>query len=117
MYADDLVLYGELEEDLREMVEWFVEVCRRRRLKVHAGKSKVMVVNGEEGLEYEVHEDEVCLEHISKFQYLGSVLDEAGTDMAECSRKVASGRRVAGTIKSLVLGICSLSVLESCMKH
>ena len=30
------------------------------------------------------------------------VLDESGTDGAECSRKVASGRRVAGAIRSLV---------------
>ena len=27
-----------------------VEVCRRRGLKVNAGKSKVMVLGGEEGL-------------------------------------------------------------------
>ena len=30
------------------------------------------------------------------------VLDESGTDEAECCRKVASGRRVAGTIRPLV---------------
>ena len=30
------------------------------------------------------------------------VLDESGTDGAECSRKVASGIRVAGAIMSLV---------------
>ena len=29
----------------------FVEVCRRRGLKVNADKSKVMVIRGEEGLE------------------------------------------------------------------
>ena len=39
--ADDLVLCGESEEDL--------SVCRRG-LKVNTGKSKVMVLNGEEGL-------------------------------------------------------------------
>ena len=55
LYADDLVLCGELEEDIRVMVEWFVEVCRRRRLKVNAGKSKVMVMNGEDEFECEVH--------------------------------------------------------------
>ena len=27
LYPVDLVLYGELEEDLRAMVEWSVEVC------------------------------------------------------------------------------------------
>ena len=49
LYADDLILCGELEEDLRAMRERFVEVCRRRELKVNAGKSKVMVLNGERG--------------------------------------------------------------------
>ena len=49
-YADELVLCGESEEDLRVMVGRFVEVCRKG-LKVSAGKSKVMVLNGEEVLE------------------------------------------------------------------
>ena len=29
LYADDLVLCGELEEDMRVMVGQFAEVCRR----------------------------------------------------------------------------------------
>ena len=33
-----------------------------------------------------------------KYKYL----DKSGTDGAECSRKVVSGRRVAGAIRSLV---------------
>ena len=36
------------------------------------------------------------------FKYLGCVLDESGTDGAECSRKAASERRVAVAIRSLV---------------
>ena len=32
------------------MMGWFVEVCRRRGVKVNEDKSKVMVMNGEEGL-------------------------------------------------------------------
>ena len=52
MYADDLVLCGESEEDLRVIVGQFAEVCRSRGLKVNAGKSKGMVLNGEEGLEF-----------------------------------------------------------------
>ena len=77
-------------------------MCRRRELKVNAGKSKVMVLNGEERLECKVHADEIRLEHASEFKYLRCVLDESVTDVAECSRKVASGRRVAGAIRSLV---------------
>ena len=52
------------------MVEQFAEVCRRG-LKVNAGKSKVMILNGEKGLECEVHIDGVHLEHVSEFKYLG----------------------------------------------
>ena len=74
LYADDLVLCDESEEDLRAIVGRFIEVCRRRDLKVNAGRSKVMLLSGEEGLECEV-----CV--------------NGYVDEAECSRKVASGRR------------------------
>ena len=51
LYADELVLCGYLEEDLWVMVGWFAEVSKRRRLKANASKSKVMVLNREEGLQ------------------------------------------------------------------
>ena len=101
LYADHLVLCGESEKDLRVMVGWFAEVCRRRRLKINAGKSKVMVLNGEEGLECEVHVDGIHLDYVSEFKYLGCVLDKSGRG-GECSKKVASWRRVASAIRPLV---------------
>ena len=102
LYADDLVLCGELEEDLRVMVGQFVEVCRRRGLKVNIGKSKVMILNGEEGLESKVHVDGIRLGLVSELNYLGCVLDESGINGAECNRKVVSGRKFAGAIRFLV---------------
>ena len=42
------------------------------------------------------------MEHVSEFNCLGCVLDESGTDEAECSRKVASGRRDTDAFRSLV---------------
>ena len=61
-----------------------------------------MVLNEEEGLECEVHVHGIRLEHVSEFKYLRCVLDKSGTDEAECSRKVASGRRVAVTVRPLI---------------
>ncbi len=43
MYADDTVLLAETKEKLQKIVDEFDRVCRRRKLKVSAGKSKVMV--------------------------------------------------------------------------
>ena len=51
---------------------------------------------------WEVHVDGIRLEHVSVLKYLGCVLDESGTDGAECNMKVARGRRVASVIRSLV---------------
>ena len=91
LYADDLVPCGVSEEDLGAMMGWFVEVCRKRGLKVNAGKSKVMVMNGEEGFECEDYVDGIRLEQVSEFKYLGCILDKSVTDGGECSRKAASG--------------------------
>ena len=71
-------------------------------MKINVVKSKVMVLNIEEGLVCEVYIDGIHLEHVSEYKYLGCILDESGTDWVECCRKVASGRRVAGAIGSLI---------------
>ena len=84
--ADDLDLCDELEEDPTVMLERFVEICRRRGLKINAGKSKIMVLGGEEKLECEVCVDEMRFEHVSEFKYLGRVLDKLCTYEAECRR-------------------------------
>ena len=54
LVSNDFVLCGESEEGLKVMVGHFDEVCRRWNLK---GKSKVMVLDGEEGLVSEVLPD------------------------------------------------------------
>ena len=64
LYADDLILCGESKGDLRVIVGLFAKVCRKRGLKVHAGKSKVMLLGGEEGLGCEACVDGIRLEHV-----------------------------------------------------
>ena len=61
-----------------------------------------MILNGKEWLNCEVSVDEMRLEHVSEFEYLGCVLNGSGTDETKCRKQVAIGRRVAGNIISLV---------------
>ena len=56
----------------------------------------------EEGVECEIHMDWRRMEQLSELKYLGYVLDESGTNVSECSRKVVSGREIAGVIRLLV---------------
>ena len=46
--------------------------------------------------------DEARLDQVSEFKLLERVLDESGKDVAERCRRVASGRKIPGAIKSLV---------------
>ncbi len=43
LYADDTVLLTESEGMLQRIVDEFDRICKRRKLKVNAGKSKIMV--------------------------------------------------------------------------
>ncbi len=43
LFADDTVLLAESERKIQRVVDQFHDVCSRRKLKVNAGKSKVMV--------------------------------------------------------------------------
>ena len=54
-------------------------VRKRRVLKVNKGKRNLMVMNGKEGLDSEVHVDGIHLEQVSEVKYLGCVLNESGT--------------------------------------
>ncbi len=88
------VLLAESEGDLQRVINEFFNVCKRRKLKVNAGRRKVMV--------YERREEEVInfntayrvrlpaiascrmmlrsekMEEVSEFKYLGTVLCKHG---------------------------------------
>ena len=60
-----------------------------------------MVLNGEEGLEYEILVDRMQLKHVSEFKHLLCVLDDSGTEEAVSWEDA----EVAGAIRSLFLGV------------
>ena len=46
--------------------------------------------------------DGARLEQLSKFKYMGYIVDESGKAVTECCRKVTNERKIAGAIRSLV---------------
>ena len=80
----------------------FVEVRRRRGLKVNADKSTVMVLNKKDGFEYNVCLERSRLEDVTEFKYLECILDGA-----QCCRQVASKRKDTGTMEWDCMRDCS----------
>ena len=68
-----MVLCSELKEDLRVMIGYFVEIFRRRGLKVNEDYSKEIMLE-EEGLVCEVIVNQKKLDYVSEFKFLEFVL-------------------------------------------
>ena len=69
------------------------EICQRKDLKANANRSRVMVLEREEGFACEKSVDGKQLKTILGFKYLGLVLYDSGTDGVECCMKVANGMK------------------------
>src|SRR5277367_2527837 len=78
LYADDAVLLAESACDLRELVQCFADVCKRRKMKVNVDKSKVMVFERNGMSQCEVMIDDERLEVVNEFKYLGNMFEKRG---------------------------------------
>ena len=79
MFADDTVVVADSEEKLCQLVTEFGRVCKRRKLHVNVGKSKVMrCTNREDGNRLNVTLVGEVLEEVYQFKYLGSVVAADG---------------------------------------
>ncbi len=121
LFADYTVLVAESEGDLQRVVNEFCSVCKRRKLKVNAGKSKVMVLERREAevidfnTAYRVRLPAVArsrivlgsekMEEMSEFKYLGTVLCKHGGMEGEIRERVIKGRSVVGSFAGVMKGI------------
>ncbi len=118
LFVDDTVLLAESERELQRVLDQFYNVCNRRKLRVNAGQSKVMVFESREvevvhfGNPYRVSVpvDERCEielgggdEGNKEFKYLGTVLSKHG-EIEEVRERAVKGRSIIGSPARVVKG-------------
>ena len=102
LFADDTALVAESEEDLKRLVQEFGRVCKRRKLKVNVGKSKVMRCSRvRDGRRMSIVLDGEQLEEVSSFKYLGSKVAVDGKIGEEVSARVNEVSKVLGGMKTM----------------
>ncbi len=119
LYADDTVLLAESEGMLQRIVDEFDRVCKRRKLKVNAGKSKVMgferareqTINFAKP--YRVGSEAMLgckiwlgkkMEEVNEFMYLGTILCKHGSTEGEIRERTVKGRQVMGALERVMKG-------------
>ncbi len=116
LYGDDTVLLAESEGMLQRIVHEFDRVCKRRKLKVNAGESKVIVferareqtidfakpyrVGSEAILGCKIWLGKERMEEVNEFKYLGTILCKHGSMEGEIRERTVKDRQVMGALES-----------------
>ena len=103
LYADDLVITAESEEELQSRVTEWQESLERGGLKVNVEKTEVMVSSKEGGDRIAVQESRgSVIKQVEKFKYLGSTLSQEGGCEAEVESRIKAAwgkwREVSGVV-------------------
>lgn len=70
LFADDAVLIASQDLTLQRLILAFEKFCGNNKLKVNAGKTKVMLIN----CSGSIYCNDVKLQQVNKFKYLGLVI-------------------------------------------
>jgi hypothetical protein len=103
LFADDMVLLAESEEELEKMVGKVKEYCEEWRLQVNVSKTKVMVVSkdGEKVASVRYRDEE--LECVKQYVYLGTLFSSNGKWEAEIERRRQIGRAALCSLNKQVV--------------
>ncbi len=119
LYVDDTVLLAESDGRLQRIVDEFERVCKRRKLKVNASKSKVMVFERAReqtvnfAKPYRVGSEAILgckiwlrkkMEEVTDVRYFGTILCKPGSMEGEIREKTVKGRQVMGARERVMKG-------------
>ena len=109
LYADDIVLVADTQEDLQKMTDSVEKFCDRWRMEVNAGKTKVMVVGTKEVGEVEIMWKGKALEEVVEYKYLGLLLERNGWKKQK-GKMMRKARRALGLAWNLAIRAGNMSV-------
>jgi len=78
LFADDMVLLAESEEELKDLMAAVEEYCKEWHLEVNVDKTKVMVTSKEGDKSAKVVYEQAELECVKSYTYLGTVFTADG---------------------------------------
>jgi hypothetical protein len=93
-YADDTALTAGNEEDINEITHSVNNAGTERLLKLNAKKTKLMVISKNETTPPEVCINNVKIEQVDKFKYLGSIKTDDGNCTIDIRARIGRAKKV-----------------------
>ena len=90
LFADDIVIFEEIREEVEQRLESWKYALERRGMKVSRSKTKYLCINGGNDDETVKMED-MKVPRVREFKYLGSTVQESGGCEREAKKRVQAG--------------------------
>lgn len=96
LYADDVVLIQETEDDLQRSIHHLHQICQNYNIEISKEKTKVMANWGKIPIRSKIVVDDKIIEQVSSFNYLGC---EISTEKdKDTEKKLTRFQMICGTI-------------------
>ena len=102
LFADDIVMVTESKEDIQRNLEVLKAAMEKWDMKMHLGKTKVMVVSrAGEGCSVTIDGEKI--EEVQSLKYLGSSISADGSSDEDIEQRIGAATRVIGAMRKEVL--------------
>ena len=102
LFADNIVMVTEKEEDMQSNLDELKKVMDKWGMKMHWGKTKVMMVSRtEEECKLSIEGEDI--EQVEKLKYLGALISADGKCDEEIEQHVGAAAKVVGAMRKEVL--------------
>lgn len=102
-FADDIVIVADSEKEMNKMLQVLSDTLKLWKLKVNKRKTKVMVVRKNmEEIKTNIKIDDVRIDQVKQFCYLGSIITEDNRCLMEVKRRIALAKQAFMNKKNIL---------------
>lgn len=101
-YADDIVLLGQTEDDIKKLFRLLVEETRITGLKINSDKTKYMNISRTSNNRGSLIIDDWEFQKVTEFKYLGSIINETGLFGKEIEHRLVTANKCYYSLHKLL---------------
>lgn len=101
-YADDTVIIADSREGLQRLVDSISAEGEQLGLRINTDKTKVMVISRTPALQADISVNGKSIQHVNKFKYLGSWIEESLDPDAEVRSRIEQARTTFLNMRNLL---------------
>lgn len=102
MYADDIVLIADSKRKMQRLIDIWTEEIEELKMEINIEKTKLMVINEKEPDITQIKCNNINIETVTTFNYLGSIITNDGNIDTELASRMSRSNKLYYALKSIL---------------